>query len=83
MSNVIPISARERVKADTQEGYIAPEYLHQFLAATATKVITFRSEKSLRSYRYMLYSVNRQGDYRYRTIRDEASSFGLVIWRMK
>jgi len=83
MGNVVPISARVRVEEDAFKGYIPPEHLHQVLAAAQTRVITFRSERSLRSYRRMLYDVNRQGSFRYRTMRDEQSSFGLVLWRMK
>jgi hypothetical protein len=59
-----------------------PEQLHTVLKATSTIIITFESEKRLLSYRQMLYKINKQGEYRYRTMRDELSMFGLVIWRM-
>ena len=81
MNNVVQLNAP--VKQLRRGTYIPPEHLHEYLEPTLTRVITFRSEKALQSYRRMLYTVNRQGQFRYRTIRDEQSSFGLVIWRMK
>lgn len=83
MGQVVHFKALQRIEKGTYTGYVAPEHLHEYLPATDTRVITFRSEKSLRAYRSMLYSVNRQGQFRYRTIRDEGSMWGLVIWRMK
>lgn len=81
MNNVVQLNAP--VKAPRRGAYIPPEHLHEYLEPIASRIITFRSEKTLQSYRRMLYTVNRQGQFRYRTIRDEASSFGLVLWRMK
>lgn len=83
MNNVTHIKAIKAIKKQTESTWVAPEYLHDILPATATVVMTFKSEKSMRSYRSMLYTINRQGDYRYRTIRDETSMYGIVIWRMK
>jgi len=65
------------------KGYIDPERLHGMLPISATKIITFASENSMNMYRRNLYKINQQGDYRYRTLRDEMSMWGLVIWRMK
>lgn len=45
--------------------------------------MTFSSEKHMRNYRAMLYSINKQGSFRYRTIRDETQSYGIIVWRMK
>lgn len=69
---------------DTQiEVSEAPDKLHLLLAPAQTHVITFRGEAAMQSYRRMLYSVNKQGQYRYRTMRDENSMWGLVVWRMR
>jgi hypothetical protein len=82
MNNVIHMKTLQKIERSTYQGYVTPEHLHEFLPATETRVITFRSEKTMESYRRMLYTINRQGSYRYRTIRDEGSMWGLVIWRM-
>lgn len=65
------------------EGYITPEALKDFLEPCQTREITFRSEKSLKAYRAMIYSINKQGEVRYRTIRSEGAMWGIMIWRMK
>lgn len=70
-----------RVKAGSD--YIDPATLHLQLAPTSTVAITFAKEKELQRYRRLIYSINRQGTYRYRTMHDEFSSHGLIIWRMK
>jgi hypothetical protein len=73
-----------RLAADnTYSGFIRPEDLHTVLPATHTHCITFRSEKHMRSYRSMIYSINKQGEFRYRTLRAEDEMWGLIIWRMK
>ncbi len=64
-------------------GHIDPAHLHDLLPIAATKIITFANEKALQNYRAMLYRINGQGDFRYRTIRDELSMWGIIIWRMK
>lgn len=69
--------------APVSSGYMDPDKLHQLLPLSATKVVTFANERSLQAYRQMLYQVNHKGNYRYRTMRDEMSMYGLVIWRMK
>jgi hypothetical protein len=60
-----------------------PRQLHHVLPRAASKIVTFRSERELERYRRNLYAINQQGEFRYRTIRDENSSFGVVIWRTK
>ena len=64
------------------DGYIDPAKLHKHLRRAAIAEITFRSEKQLEAYRRMLYSINKQGHYRYRTLRSEAPMFAIMIWRM-
>lgn len=64
-------------------GYIQAEQLHTILAPAQLHEITFRSEKLMRSYRSLLYSINRQGDYRYRSMRSEGSMWSLYILRLK
>lgn len=71
-----------RVKADAH-GYVNPALLQNVLDPAQTVVITFASEASMRRYRFNLYAINKQGDFRYRTVRDELSMWGLVVWRMK
>jgi hypothetical protein len=86
MTNVVRIKASERsatIKADSMGAYIAPEHLQEFISPCQTRVITFKSEKSLKSYRAMIYSINRQGEYQWCTRRDTQSMWGLVIFRMK
>lgn len=63
--------------------YVDPLKLHTVLRRTATHEISFPSEKRMASYRRMLYDVNRQGTYKYRTLRSESAPYGIVIWRMK
>jgi hypothetical protein len=87
MTNVVSFNGggddKKEPQLNPETGYISPEYLQEFLTPCQTRVITFRSEKSLRSYRSMVYSINRQGTYRYRTMRDEQSMWGLILYRMK
>ena len=68
------------VKRD--DGAIDPADLHRVLAPTATLLRTFPSEKKLQGYRRMIYAINKQGEYRYRTVRAETEMWGLIIWRM-
>lgn len=84
MNNVLPmnrLTVKRRKRAEARN-YIAPADLHSVLEPTHTQVITFKTEKDMRSYRQMLYTVNKQGEYRYRTLRDEHSMWGIVVWRM-
>lgn len=74
-----------RIKANkpaAKQSAIAAADLHAILEPAQTVVITFESEKKMRSYRSMIYSINKQGEYRYRTIRAEDEMWGLVVWRM-
>lgn len=86
MQNVVRIPTNKltekRRKRAEARNYIAPVDLHSVLEPTQTQVITFKAEKDMKSYRAMLYSINKQGEYRYRTIRDEHSMWGIVVWRM-
>lgn len=72
------VAERERTKT-----FIPPEALHDIIAPAQTREITFPSDKAMRSYRAMIYTINRQGDYRYRTMRSEGSMWALLLWRMK
>lgn len=65
------------------KNYIAPSDLHEYLQPTNIKEITFRSEKKMAQYRNMLYSINKQGQLRYRTMRSDASHWAIAVWRMK
>jgi hypothetical protein len=71
-----------RKKDIIEEGHIAASDLHLVLPVACTEVMTFNSKKRMQSYRRMLYTINRQGEFRYRSIRDEQSMWGIVIWRM-
>lgn len=62
---------------------VEPDELHRYLEPTSTLIVTFGAEKEMQRYRRLIYSINAQGSFRYRTIRDEASMWGVVIWRMK
>ena len=65
------------------DNYVDPEKLHNVLSVTQIHEMTFRSETAMTQYRRMLYSINKQGDYRYRTIRSEGSMWAIAIWRMR
>ena len=77
------ITPPRELPAPVAKGYMDPEKLQELLPVSATKIITFHNEKDMQSYRQSLYKVNAKGDYRYRTLRDEMSMYGLVLWRMK
>lgn len=62
---------------------ISPADLHTILQPTQTEVMFFPDEKKMRNYRSMLYSVNRQGDFSYRTLRNPEDHRELIVWRMK
>ena len=62
---------------------IAAGDLHLVLPVAQTILRSFTSEKHLMSYRRMIYTINKQAQFRYRTIRAEDEMWGLVIWRMK
>lgn len=78
MTPVLKIAPVNRIKVDQIEA----EHLHEVLEPCQTVAVTFSSQKKMQSYRRMIYSINKQGDFRYRTVRDEQSMWGLVIWRM-
>lgn len=78
MTPVLKIQPVNRIKVDE----IGADHLHEVLEPAQTVAITFSSDKKMQSYRRMIYSINKQGEFRYRTIRDEQSMWGLVIWRM-
>ena len=68
---------------EVNDSFIHPDRLHKSLRVTQTQEITFSSERHMRSYRGMLYDINRQGQFRYRTIRSEGSMWSILVWRMK
>ena len=70
-------------KLIVEEGYISPADLHTVLPAANTEIITFNSEARMTGYRRMLYTINKQGTFRYRTMRDEDSMWGIVIYRLR
>lgn len=80
MKNTVHIKATH---APLNSDSISAADLHEVLEPAQTVLRTFESEKKLVGYRRMLYDINRQGTYRYRTLRDEEHMWGLVIWRMK
>lgn len=80
MSNVHKLPVRVRASAS---GYIDPDKLYEVLPTASTVVITFSKEAEMQRYRRMLYTINHQGEFRYRTLRDEYSMWGIVVWRMK
>lgn len=82
MTNIHRLPLPKRLKA-TDSGYVDPHQLHDVLPPTQVVVITFAKENEMWRYRRLLYSINAQGKYRYRTIRDEYSMWGIVIWRMR
>lgn len=65
------------------DNYVDPEKLQTVLKIAHVHETTFRSEKDLKRYRHMLYTINKQGEYRYRTMRSEASMWAIAIWRMR
>jgi hypothetical protein len=78
--------ARRHIKLaidNTYEGFVRPQDLSSVLNPTQTHLITFRGQSSMESYRRMLYTINKQGEFRYRTLRAENEMWGLLIWRMK
>lgn len=82
MATIHQLKTPPRRRATASE-YIDPAKLHERLEPTTLLIMTFRTEKEMERYRRLIYSINRQGDYRFRTMRDEYSMFGIAIWRMK
>lgn len=78
MTPVLKIKTVNRLKADKIEA----DHLHEVLEPAQTVAITFKDEKKMMSYRRMIYTINKQGEFRYRTLRDDGSTYGLIIWRM-
>lgn len=75
--------AEAAYKKDATDTFVDPDGLHLLLEPAQTREITFRSEKAMRSYRAMIYTINKQATYRYRTIRSEGSMWAILLWRMK
>ena len=65
------------------DNYVDPEHLHSVLKVTQIHEMTYRSEADMERYRRLLYSINKQGEYRYRTMRSEGSMWAIAIWRMR
>jgi len=61
---------------------IAPADLHTILQPAQTEVMFFTEEKAMKRYRTMLYSINAQGTYQYRTLRNPNDHRELIVWRM-
>jgi hypothetical protein len=49
---------------------LTPKQLHEVLDVAPMVTMRFGSEKRLINYRQMLYSVNKQGEFRYSTRRE-------------
>ena len=62
---------------------ISPADLHTLLKPCETEIMVFTDQKRMQRYRAMLYSVNKQGDYSYRTLRNPHDHRELIVWRMK
>jgi len=63
--------------------FIHPSDLYRELRPTQLREVTFLSRKHMEGYRRMIYSINKQGKYRYRTMRSDASHWAIAVWRMK
>lgn len=61
---------------------VSPADLHTILQPAQTEIMFFASEKSLMSYRRMLYTINAQGTFQYRTLRNPKDHRELIVWRM-
>ena len=61
---------------------ISPADLHTVLEPAQTEVMFFTEEKAMKRYRSMLYSINAQGTYQYRTLRNPKDHRELIVWRM-
>ena len=77
------VHTSDTVEVIATGGFIAPDHLKDFLQPTQIREITFRSENSMEAYRRMVYSINKQGEFRFRTMRSDASHWALAIWRMR
>jgi hypothetical protein len=60
---------------------LTPQQLHEVLEIAPMVTLRFANRKRLNSYRQMLYSVNVQGRFRYRTQREGQTK--LHILRLK
>lgn len=60
---------------------LTPKELHLALEVAPMVTLKFASRKRLDSYRSMLYSVNVQGQFRYRTQREGQTKLHII--RMK
>lgn len=83
MATISPLRQDVVRRVKLESGVTDPETLHLQLAPTQTVAITFSSNKRMEQYRRLIYSINRQGKYRYRTLRDDGSMWGIIVWRMK
>lgn len=76
-----------RIKATTEPLKVTTAInvadLHTVLEATQTVVLAFPDDKRMKSYRSMIYTINRQGEFTYRTLRNPEDHRELVVWRMK
>jgi len=72
------ITVSHRVK----EGEANAETL-QTINVADVLCISFRSDKNMARYRRLVYSINKQAEFRYRTIRSDGGMWELLILRLK
>jgi hypothetical protein len=82
VTNPSHLKAMERVQSESETGFVAPEHLHEVLRRASAKIVTFRNESAMKRYRQMIYSINKQGDFRFATRRDDKSMWGVIIIRL-
>jgi len=75
---VASISVSHRVK----EGEVNEQTLRTIDVADVL-CISFRAEKNMARYRRLVYSINKQAEFRYRTIRGDGGMWELLILRLK
>jgi hypothetical protein len=72
------ITVSHRVK----EGEVNAETLSTINVADVL-CIAFKSDKNMARYRRLVYSINKQAEFRYRTIRSDGGMWELLILRLK
>lgn len=66
-----------------REGDVDKETLSSMVNVADVLCISFRKEQSMQRFRRLVYSINRQATYRYRTLRGDGSMYELLVLRLK
>lgn len=82
MNTVTHVNWQARMPRSMRDESTNAGDLHLILQPAQTVLRSFRTEKEMKRFRSLIYSINSQGTYRYRTIRAEDEMWGLILLRM-